>query len=1398
MNNKITIRINSLLLLLLMLVLGGGNAWADDYSGTYYIAFYGNSSSGDIYLDELDKNYYLCPTEEWIYYDYKNSKDDFTATDTSRPFLTTYQWLKQATYDINKIKWTITKNGEYYNLCNGSGKYLVANGSINTSTSGNRLRVHLEETNPSTNDHTNFIITKKDGYFFISPKNFKVSNSTCYLNVTEGNKNSLQGVSSSKNDGPEGYREIAGTFGFWNQANNTSQCAFIIPSPTFSLNNDNKVEITALGDAEIYYTTDGSNPVVPAEGASPSTPTRKYTGAIDLVNGQIMIKAIATNKDHRVVSSSVATYVYNPDITWSETSFVYNGSPQTPTEISVKVGDIVVDATKYSTSCSNNTNAGTATLKLSDNDDKDNYYIVEKTVSFTIEKASISPTVSVAAKTYDGTVVTPSVSGNSGNGTVTYAYKVKGADDATYSETAPVNAGEYTVKASIAETINYLSGEATVDFTIAKAALTITAKGHSITYGDTPANDGVTYEGFVNSETASVLGGTLAYDYSYTQFGDVGNTYTITPKGLTSDNYDISFIAGTLTVAQKEVGLTWSETTSFPYDGAAHAPTATATGLVNSDAITVIVTGEQTNAGNHTATASELTGEKAGNYKLPEANTHAFSITKVPLTVTAQNHSITYGDAPANNGVEYDGFVGGETSTVLGGSLDYDYSYTQYDDVGDNYTITPKGLTSNNYNISYVAGTLTVNPKALTITADAKEKAYGDDDPALTYTPEGLVGTDVITGVLLREEGEDIGTYAIHQNTVTASSNYTITYIGANFTITPRPLTITAKSVTITYGNEPTNDGVTYSGFAPGEDRSVLSGTLAYAYNYEQFGDVGSYTITPSGLTGANYNISFVAGTLTVNPREVGLVWSETTTFPYDGASHCLTATATGMVNDDVIAVNVTGAQKDVGVHTATASSLTGDKAGNYKLPDANTKEFSITKAVLTVTAKNHSITYGDAPAGNGVTYEGFVNSETASVLGGTLAYDYSYTQFGDVGTYTITPKGLTSDNYDISFVAGTLTVGQKEVGISWSETTTFPYDGSLHAPTATATATSLVNGDVVTVIVSGAHMNAGNHTAVASALEGDKAGNYKLPELPEVITKEFTITRKSIGDGTTLADGYSIDFGEGNSILLTDEIIGRTLAISTDYTVGADTDPSDKYAKRIVKGINNYTGSFEVRNVVISFNTDTDQEEWSATFAAENADGYDIGLGLALPEGVSAYIISDIRGEWAIPEPLNYIPAGVPVLLVAHKKVNGFVVTKAESGDVTPITDAQIARNMLEEVTAATPGYDSSTESAHFATKQIYILYKNEFVFNKAGDMKKGKVYLNPNHTATSSSSSSSSAPARLLIGWNDTTGMEDVKWKMEDGRSERWYTIDGRRLSGKPNAKGIYIVGGKKIVVK
>ena len=280
-------------------------------------------------------------------------------------------------------------------------------------------------------------------------------------------------------------------------------------------------------------------------------------------------------------------------------------------------------------------------------------------------------------------------------------------------------------------------------------------------------------------------------------------------------------------------------------------------------------------------------------------------------------------------------------------------------------------------------------------------------EATLTYngTAQTIGVTSVTNGVTTIANSKYNVTYSNNINAGTATVNIEdiagddlIVYGSITFTINKKDLIVTSKPKSITYGEEPTNDGVTYNSFAPGEDENVLGGTLTYAYAYAQYDNAGDYTITPSGLTGANYNISFVAGTLTVGQKEVGLTWSETTSFPYDGASHGLTATATGMVNGDEIGVTVTGAQISGGNHTATASALTGTKAGNYKLPTENSHVFTIIPAQLTVTANNHTITYGDAPAGNGVTYSGFIGTEDESVLGGTLDYDFSYTQYGDVG----------------------------------------------------------------------------------------------------------------------------------------------------------------------------------------------------------------------------------------------------------------------------------------------------------------------------------------------------------------------------------------------------------------
>lgn len=92
------------------------------------------------------------------------------------------------------------------------------------------------------------------------------------------------------------------------------------------------------------------------------------------------------------------------------------------------------------------------------------------------------------------------------------------------------------------------------------------------------------------------------------------------------------------------------------------------------------------------------------------------------------------------------------------------------------------------------------------------------------------------------------------------------------------------------------------------------------------------------------------------------------------------------------------------------------------------TVSFSVSKAALTVKAEDKSITYGDAAPVYTATYTGFVGDDGAEDLTGTLTFTCAYTKGSPVGTYPITPKGLTSDNYDISFVDGTLTVTENAV----------------------------------------------------------------------------------------------------------------------------------------------------------------------------------------------------------------------------------------------------------------------------------------------------------------------------------------------------------------------------------
>ena len=99
----------------------------------------------------------------------------------------------------------------------------------------------------------------------------------------------------------------------------------------------------------------------------------------------------------------------------------------------------------------------------------------------------------------------------------------------------------------------------------------------------------------------------------------------------------------TFSIAKKALELAWSDT-NLVYTGSAQAPTAEATGIVEGDDVTVVVSGAQTEPGTHTATAS-LSGADAGNYALPDPATTEFTITAVYVAQVGTEKFFTIADA---------------------------------------------------------------------------------------------------------------------------------------------------------------------------------------------------------------------------------------------------------------------------------------------------------------------------------------------------------------------------------------------------------------------------------------------------------------------------------------------------------------------------------------------------------------------------------------------------------------------------------------------------------------------------------------------------------------------------------------------------------------------------------
>ena len=153
------------------------------------------------------------------------------------------------------------------------------------------------------------------------------------------------------------------------------------------------------------------------------------------------------------------------------------------------------------------------------------------------------------------------------------------------------------------------------------------------------------------------------------------------------------------------------------------------------------------------------------------------------LTITANNASMTAGDALPAFSVTYNGLVNGDKASNLDRGPKVTTTGTSNSPAGA-YPISASGAADPNYTISYIPGTLTIRPGAIVVTADPATKQFGTADPTLTYTATGLPAGVSLTGSLSRAPGENVGTYPITIGSLSAGGNYNINFKANNLTIT--------------------------------------------------------------------------------------------------------------------------------------------------------------------------------------------------------------------------------------------------------------------------------------------------------------------------------------------------------------------------------------------------------------------------------------------------------------------------------------------------------------------------------------------------------------------------------------------------------------------------------------
>ena len=331
----------------------------------------------------------------------------------------------------------------------------------------------------------------------------------------------------------------------------------------------------------------------------------------------------------------------------------------------------------------------------------------------------------------------------------------------------------------------------------------------------------------------------------------------------------------------------------------------------------------------------------------------------------------------------------------------------------------------------------TITPGLLTAKVKSATRLYGDANPQFEVELSGFItgedasvvsnfGTFSTTATV----SSDVGTYPVTLSGAMAQ-NYTFQYESGTLTVTKAPLTMTARNKTMTYGGQVPTLEADYEGLKNNETKPVWTTSPQITTTATMASNAGTYPITISNGVAKNYDVTFKPGTLTINKASLTAT-TKNATRAYGDDDPQFTMSYSGLKNGDTVPEWITAPTitstatktSQVGTYNINAS---GGEARNYNVSYVNSGKLTVTKAMLTATARSCMKRQGEDNPTLVIDYEGFKNNETTLALTKVPVATTTATLNSTPGTYPITISGGQAINYDFTYISGTLTILPRE-----------------------------------------------------------------------------------------------------------------------------------------------------------------------------------------------------------------------------------------------------------------------------------------------------------------------------------------------------------------------------------